>query len=218
MTATLATRPPEPAAPPAGLTYVAVPDGEWRTSDAGAKCRWNKPGSGTCGDTAVADKAMPTNPIWPWWSYCAAHARTHGRWVEGGAVMKWDLRHPDGSGVTEQELASARRKPCKQHQGGCNPWDRHGHSMRARDDTWKDAEQAAEARQRMEVTTWITEAMEAALGYVRCRKCPIDSNAVPLVLGNLEGRPLGEWIGEAVKEAARQHPAHESVRVGAVPR
>ena len=61
--------------------------------------------------------------------------------------------------------------------------------MRFRDDTWEDAEQAAEARNRMEVTTWVTEVMEAALGYVRCQKCPVDAPGVPLCSGTWKAGP-----------------------------
>lgn len=214
----MTTRPPQPAAPPGGFTYRIVPDEEWQKADEDTRCRGAAGIKGTIGCTELATvKKRTANPIFPWYAYCNDHARANGSWIEGGTVMKWDLRHLDGSPVTPAELAAARaRKSCAQHHGECKPWDRHGHSMRFRDDTWNDVEQAADDMG-VTATTWVTEAIEAALGYVRCQKCPLDANPVPLVFGNLQGKPLGSWIAEAVEAAARQHPRHQAVRVGVTP-
>ena len=105
--------------------------------------------------------------------------------------MKWDLRHLDGSPVTPAELAAARaRKSCAQHHGECKPWDRHGHSMRFRDDTWNDVEQAADDMG-VTATTWVTEAIEAALGYVRCQNARLMRTRSRSCSGTCRGNPSG---------------------------
>ena len=113
-------------------------------------------------------------------------------------------------------------RPCSQHHGQprsqCDPWDRHVRTMRFRDDDWDSADSAAWAG-RADVTTIATWAMEAMSGYLRCGKgrCHDEAPSVPVEFGDLTGRPLGEWIAEAVARIERQHPHHEPVMIGAEP-
>ena len=71
------------------------------------------------------------------------------------------------------------------------------------------------AKDGSDVTTFLTEAAEARLGYARCYRCALDAGPVPVEFGDLSGRPLDEWIADAVRAAAGQHPHHQPVRVGA---
>ena len=108
---------------------------------------------------------------------------------------------------------------CTQHhqpRSQCEPWDRHGHTMRFREDLWAQAEQVAEASE-TDVTTLLTQLLEAQLGFQRCYRCKLDAPPVPLEFGDLQGRPLREWLAEAAEEVIRQHPRHEPVWIGAKP-
>jgi hypothetical protein len=216
-------RPSPPEPPPGGkLAYRAIPDPDWRTAP-GARCRWHGPASGgyACGKLASGEKRQPNDPISPWWAYCAEHMRD--RWAEGGQILRWELRHADGSPMTAKEAVRVRArqssKPsdeCKAHHcppSECPPWSAHVHSMRLRNDLWQDMEDATDVR-RTTVTGWAVRAMEAALGYVRCGGCPDEAPPVSVVLGDLTGRTLQECIAEAVSAAGSQHPRHEPVTLG----
>ncbi len=105
---------------------------------------------------------------------------------------------------------------CGQHhqpRADCEPWDRHGHTMRFREDLWDDAERVAQA-ERSDVTTLLTETMEAMLGHLRCHRCSLAAEPVPVEFGDLTGKPLREWIAGAVKQVVSQHPQHEPVVIG----
>jgi len=113
------------------------------------------------------------------------------------------------------ETRAAARTYCNQHHqplSDCEDWDRHNHSMRFREDDWRSAQEAGP-----DTTTFLTQAANAALGYVRCRRgaCMTDAPPVPVVFGDLTGKTLGEWIAQAVKQAESQHPRHEPVMIGA---
>jgi hypothetical protein len=88
--------------------------------------------------------------------------------------------------------------------------------MRVRRDLRDDAGDAAEGN-RTDVSTWIRQAMQARLNYLRCDTCREDAPPVPLEFGDLTGKPMDEWIREAVKQVKRQHPRHEPVLIGAEP-
>jgi hypothetical protein len=109
---------------------------------------------------------------------------------------------------------------CPQHhqpRSQCEPWDRHGHTMRFREDLWAAAENVAGDAD-SDVTTLLTQLLEAvALDGARCYRCKLDAPPVPLEYGDLQGRPLREWLAEAAEEVIRQHPRHEPVRIGAEP-
>ncbi len=108
---------------------------------------------------------------------------------------------------------------CSQHhqdRSACEPWDRHGHTMRFREDDWREAETAA-AAEKSDITTSLTEAMQVMNGYIRCHRCPPGTDPVPLEYGDLDGRPLREWVAGAVRKVARQHPRHEPTWIGAEP-
>ena len=97
------------------------------------------------------------------------------------------------------------------------PSARRPYSLRTRGDTWEDADRAARAM-RTTRNTLVEQATEAALDYVRCHRgsCPV-SPPIPLILADLRGRPLREWIADAVEIAESQHPDHGPVTVGKVP-
>ena len=233
MTATTKARRPKPPEPPmAGLAYFPVPDPKWRAAQDGARCRDHAGarsgyGSGPhCGEPASAE-ADTGHARSPWYGYCAEHAAARGHWTEDGQVMAWVLRHGDGTPLTPQEEKKAlavlaardRGVMCAKHhrpRAGCDPWWRHTRSMRWRDDTYGDAEIAADAAS-SDVTSWITQAVEARLGFVRCYRCRDDAPPVPLEAGDLTGMTFGEALTAAVREAERQHPAHEPVWLGAQP-
>jgi hypothetical protein len=108
---------------------------------------------------------------------------------------------------------------CGQHRrplAECDPWDRHNHSVRFREDVWQDTERTAGAG---DVVPFINEAVEARLGYIHCRRgsCMLDGPPVPLEFGDLTGKSFDEWLTEAVELAESQHPRHEPVRIGAEP-
>ena len=108
---------------------------------------------------------------------------------------------------------------CSQHhqpRSDCEPWDRHTHSLRFREDMWDEAERAAQA-ERSDVTTFLTETAEAMLGYIRCHRCSLAADPVPVTTGDLQGRPLREWVADAVRKVQRQHPRHEPAWIGAEP-
>jgi hypothetical protein len=224
MTQDTATRPPQPAAPGRGLEYAAMPDPEWQVAEEGATCRVARPGTLACGEPAVAGKSRPADPISQWSAYCAGCAweyREH--WVEDGKVLHWVLRRPDGTVLTRPEAARALRNwrgPagwCKKHQCPpymCPPESGHLISLRVRADLRDDAGDAAAAGGD-DASTWIREAMQARLNYLRCGKCRDTAPPVPLEFGDLTGKPLDEWIAETVERVRRQHPRHEPVTVGA---
>jgi predicted transcriptional regulator len=149
-------RPPYPGTAPPGFAYVAVTDPEWRVAgDAVCSRHTAQPGNRRCGEPAVAEKAKPGDPIHPWRAYCAAHA--HGRWVQGGEVMRWDLRRKgrEAEPLTGRELAGAYRahgggegKYCSQHHGPrsqCPPGARHTQPLRCSDDLIARVEDVAGA-------------------------------------------------------------------------
>ena len=103
---------------------------------------------------------------------------------------------------------------CAQHHGQCEPWDRHPHTIRARDDDWEDAQ---DTHGSAELAGYIAETMQARRGKLRCRRCLPGAPPVPLISGDLTGRPLDEWISRAVRQAEGQHPRHEPVWLGAEP-
>jgi hypothetical protein len=229
-----AIRPPEPKQPPSGLLYVAVSDPYWRLAREGARCRYHAPtlGARACGEPAVAEASHPTDPISPWWPYCARHARTHGyqveekHWVEDGKVLHYALRHPDGTEPTPREAARARNRParrpadeCSTHnclKAECPPESSHVHTFRLRKDLVEGAEKAVD-KERTDVSAWVRQAMETQLGYLRCDRCREDAPPVPLKFGDLTGRTLGKWIAKAAAEVKRQHPRHEPVLIGREP-
>ena len=217
---TTVTRPPKPAAPGQGLEYAAVPDPEWRVTEEGARCRHRgAPESLACGEPAVAEKEHPNDPISPWWAYCAQHAAVYGRrvedghWVEDGRVLHWALRKPDGSVPTRGEAARALRNwRATAERPWRGPAESTPLSMRVRRDLADDAREAAAGT---DVSTWIRQAMQARLGYLRCDRCRETDPPVRLEFGDLSGRPMDEWIADAAAEVKRQHPRHEPVTVGA---
>ncbi len=89
-------------------------------------------------------------------------------------------------------------------------WHRAGHTMRFRNDLWAEVEEAGQRS----ATDFTTRALEAMLGCIRCPSCPENAAPVPAEFGNLEGRPLRDWVAGAVKQARAQHPAHSKIRVG----
>jgi hypothetical protein len=118
--------------------------------------------------------------------------------------------------------AVRKREWCRQHGGGqplseCYPWDRHNHSNRFREDDWTATESAAEDAGLPTTTELIAHGMEAMQDFLRCDRgdCYMGGPPVPVIWGDLTGRPLGAWITEAVKEIRRQHPRHQPVRIGA---
>jgi len=115
--------------------------------------------------------------------------------------------------------ALPRESWCAQHhqdRGECEPYDRHGHTMRFREDLWGEVESTA-AAEKSDITTFLTEAAEAMLGYIRCHRCPPGADPVPAEYGDLTGKPLRDWVAGAVKQVQRQHPRHEPVWIGAEP-
>src|ERR1017187_1524058 len=131
--------------------------------------------------------------------------------------------------ITNRSLRTARTKGetvCAQHhvpRSQCPPSSGHPRSVRFRDDDWAAAEDAAQARntdtgpRNTDTGPLIISAAQAVLGDVRCSGCWPEDPPVPLQWGDLTGRPLAEWIAEAEKQAARQHPDHEPVWLGAEP-
>ena len=117
--------------------------------------------------------------------------------------------------------AMPRNEICTQHHGlrsECEPWDKHGHTVRFREDDWRTAETAAKA-EKSDITTFLAEAMEVSNGYLRCHRgrCATDAPPVPVTFGDLTGRPFREWVADAVIRVRRQHPRHEPVTIGAEP-
>lgn len=88
--------------------------------------------------------------------------------------------------------------------------------MRFREDLWAQAEEVAKAAD-TDVTTLLTQLLEAQLGFQRCYRCKSGAPPVPVEFGDLTGKPLREWLAEAAGEVIRQHPRHEPVRIGAEP-
>jgi len=112
---------------------------------------------------------------------------------------------------------------CKQHRQPreqCEPWDRHGHTVRWRDDDFETTADGAAAA-RMLVSAFVTGAATAfAGGYIRCDRgttCATAGPPVPVMFGDLTGKPPAEWLGEAARTVRRQHPRHEPVWIGAPP-
>jgi hypothetical protein len=222
------TRPPQPESPGQGLVYVAVPDPEWRVAGAGARCRRRLAVETlACGEQAVAEKHHPNDPISPWWPYCARDTLGYGladrrrvedaHWVEDGKVMHYALRKRDGTVPTRAEAGRALRNwQATAALTWRSPAESTPLSMRVRRDL-RDGARGAAAGAGTDVSTWIRQAMQARLGYLRCETCREDAPPVPLEFGDLTGKPLDEWIAETVEQVRRQHPRHEPVRVGAVP-
>ena len=85
--------------------------------------------------------------------------------------------------------------------------------MRFRDDDWRAAGDTDS-----DVTTLVTLLLQVmAIDGIRCYRCALDAPPVPLESGDLQGRPLREWLAEAAEEVIRQHPRHEPVWIGARP-
>ena len=220
------TRPPVPETPGSGLEYRALPAQGWRPAREGARCRHHAPTAGVkgCGGPAIAEWSRPNDAIHPWGAYCDAHARVHGVWAEGGAVMKWVLCRTDGTVLTQEETARALRNwrppadECKKHQCPphmCPPESGHMFSFRIRADLREAAKRAAGA-QKADVSEWARQAMEVLAGdSLRCPRCRDTDPPVPLEFGDLAGKTLGEWVADAAAQVKRQHPRHEPVRVGA---
>ena len=106
---------------------------------------------------------------------------------------------------------------CTQHRqprSECEPWDKHGHTMRFREDTWQESMDAAGTD---ELTAWTSECLEARRDRIRCRRCPDDAPVIPMEPGDMTGRPFSEWLADAVLQVYRQHPRHEPVWLGAAP-
>jgi hypothetical protein len=111
---------------------------------------------------------------------------------------------------------------CSQHHqpiSECEPWDRHGHSVRFREDDWQATEATASTAELYTTTELIAHGMEVMLGYLRCDRgrCATEGAPVTVTFGDLTGKTLGEWIAEAAKQVRRQHPHHEPVTIGATP-
>jgi hypothetical protein len=117
------------------------------------------------------------------------------------------------------ETAHKAREWCSQHRqplADCNPWDRHGHSNRFREDDWQATERGAE-KAGMTATDRIAYGMQVQDDRLRCGRggCVMDGPAIPVIWGDLTGKTLGQWIAEAVKTIEDQHPRHEPVLIGA---
>lgn len=111
---------------------------------------------------------------------------------------------------------------CAQHHrplSQCDPWNRHQHSNRFREDDWQATERTAEETGLPTTTELIALGMQVMQGYIRCDKggCSLDGPPVPVTFGDLGGRPLGEWVAEAAQEVTAQHPDHRPVTIGAQP-
>jgi hypothetical protein len=165
-------------------------------------------------------------PAGPWHGFCEEHAAGRLHWVEDGKVMKWGLRHADGTALTAREAARERARHARRQvdegrkrPGEGDPWRRGNHSNRFRDDDWQATERAAEAGGMRTTTEMIAHGMEAMQDFLRCDRgdCYMGGPPVPVTWGDLTGKPLGAWITEAVKEIRAQHPRHQPVRIGAEP-
>ena len=108
---------------------------------------------------------------------------------------------------------------CHVPKAECRPYVKHPNPMRVRLDIRRDAEHAVEDGQSRDVTSFITEAMEVRLGYLRCDRgrCLEHGEPVPVEFGDLTGRPMSDWIADAVRTVDRQHPDHVPVMIGAAP-
>lgn len=81
-------------------------------------------------------------------------------------------------------------------------------SVRMHDGTWA----MMQSRRGMVASTLINDMTEAGLQFARCYRC---SEPVPVEYGDLTGKPLAEWVGEAGKTVTRQHKTgHHPVTVG----
>lgn len=119
-------------------------------------------------------------------------------------------------------LYDMKREDCPQCHvppAECRLHVKHPNPMRLRLDVRRDIERAVGDGESRDVTSFITEAAQVRLGYLRCDRgrCLEHEPPVPVEFGDLTGRPLSEWIAEAVREVDRQHPRHEPVFVGARP-
>jgi hypothetical protein len=115
--------------------------------------------------------------------------------------------------------AMPRNEMCTQHRqprSECEPWDKHGHTVRFREDDWLGSEALAKA-EKSDITTLLAEALEVFSGGLRCPRCNLDADPVPLEYGDLAGRALREWVVDAKSRVRRQHPRHEPVWLGAEP-
>ena len=115
--------------------------------------------------------------------------------------------------------AKIAEQMCTQHhqpRSQCEPWDRHGHTMRFREDLWAQAEDTA-AADGSDVTSLLTQCLEAQLGHLRCYRCKPGNPPVPVTFGDLTGKPLREWLTGAAETVIRQHPRHEPILIGAEP-
>src|SRR5690349_658014 len=94
------------------------------------------------------------------------------------------------------------------------PGDKAGHSFRFRNDTWADVEETVKGSTARDRTEWVTEAIEARLGYVRCDRARC-GQAVTVEWGDLTGHPFDWWIGEAIAEVRGQKcRSHHPVTIG----
>jgi len=96
---------------------------------------------------------------------------------------------------------------------------RSPHSVRLAGDTKARMKQAVSDGQAQDVQQWGERVIEAALGWVRCRRgsCLSRTPPIPVEFGDLTGMTFGEAAGLAVEAAESQHPRHEPVTIGAQP-
>lgn len=110
---------------------------------------------------------------------------------------------------------------CAQHHrplSQCDPWNRHQHSNRFREDDWQATEHTAKATG-IPTTELIALGMQVMQDYIRCDKggCSLDGPPVPVTFGDMTGKTFGEWVAKAAEEVTAQHPDHKPVTIGAQP-
>jgi hypothetical protein len=98
---------------------------------------------------------------------------------------------------------------------------RSPHSLRLHDDSWNSFGKAAKAVRAKDANTWSVQVLEAADGYVHCKRgmCFTDTPPIPVAFGDITGMTFGEAAARAVEAAESGHPRHEgqSVFIGAEP-
>ncbi len=84
-------------------------------------------------------------------------------------------------------------------------------TVRMYDDAW-NLMNAREHGLRADPSQYTRDMTEAGLGTARCGRCLA---LVPVEYGDLTGKPLAEWVAEAVKTVTAQHRhGHEPVTIG----
>jgi hypothetical protein len=92
---------------------------------------------------------------------------------------------------------------------------RNTRSFRAWDGTWEDLAKTGRD-ENFAPATLLSDTADVLAGYIRCARC--GGTPVPVQFGNLAGRPLWEWIGEAERAVRFQKcKDHQPVRIGAAP-